>query len=88
MRRITGEGSWIMDPNFATLVFHSFALEERLSSSISKEQLALPSVSSDVSLCACGVGDLSHACDRGPACQPGQGVGICESDVCQGYMPD
>lgn len=56
VRTIAGEDSCIMDPDFVTSFFHSFALEERLSSSISKEQLALLSVSSDVSLCACGVG--------------------------------
>lgn len=56
MRRTAGEDSWTMGLDFVTSYFHSFAPEERLSSSISKEQLTLPSVSSDVNLCVCRVG--------------------------------
>lgn len=88
MRRSAGEDSWILGLDFVTSYFHSLAPEERLSSSISKEQLVLPPVSSDVSLCAVESGELSHMCGTGQLCQIGQGVGKCESDACQVYMLD
>ena len=56
VRTVIGEDSWIMGLDFVTSYFHSFATEERLSRSLSKEQLTLPQPEWRESVCSFGVG--------------------------------